>query len=89
MSPDYSLTKSDCSGMDGIQPLQIAINIPAGLLQPFPVQPGPAGVGGVLQNDLGDVLVILSEYRARESNEDEVVAILEALHFFVLYPLLL
>lgn len=79
--------------MDGIQPLQIAINIPAGLLQPFPVQTRASRcgrLGGVLQNGLGDVLVIFSQnIGLMESNEDEVVAILEALRFFVLFPLLL
>lgn len=44
----------------------------------------PAGIGGVLHNSDGVVLVVLSyDVGCMESNVDEVVTILEALHSFV------
>lgn len=47
-------------------------------------KPGPAGVGGVHRNDQGAVLVLFSKnVGLMESNEAEVVAILEALRVFV------
>ena len=41
---------------------------------------GPAGIGGVLRNDKGEVLLMFSKsVGIRDSNEAEVLAILEAL----------
>ena len=43
-------------------------------------KPGPAGVGGVLRDHKGDVLLMFSKnVGIKESNETEVLAILEAL----------
>lgn len=47
-------------------------------------KPGPAGIGAVLHNGDGMVLVMFSKHVGRmESNEAEVLAILEALQMFV------
>ena len=46
-------------------------------------KPGPAGIGGVLRNDKGEVLFMFSKnVGIKESNEAEVLAILEALRVF-------
>ena len=49
-------------------------------------KPGPAGIGGVFRNCNGDVLFMFSEYvGVRNSNEAEVLAILESLWCFLRY----
>ena len=46
-------------------------------------KPGPTGAGGVLRNDKGVILSMFSKSVAvRDSNEAEVLAILEALRIF-------
>ena len=46
-------------------------------------KPGPAGIGGVLCNSKGEVLFMLSKHvGVRDSNEAEVLVILEALWCF-------
>ena len=46
-------------------------------------KPRPAGIGGVLRNCNGDVLFMFSKYvRVCDSNEAEVLAILESLRSF-------
>lgn len=46
-------------------------------------KPGPAQVGGVLRNCKGEVLLMFSKYvGVCDSNEAEVLAILEALRIY-------
>ena len=46
-------------------------------------KPGLAGIGGVLHNCKGKVLIMFSKYvGVCDSNEAEVLAILEGLHLF-------
>ena len=47
-------------------------------------KPGPAVIGGILRNYKGEVLFMFSKYIGiKDSNEAEVLAILEALRIFV------
>lgn len=46
-------------------------------------KPGLPGIGGVLCNDMGEILCIFSQgVGVKDSNEAEVMAILEALRIF-------
>lgn len=54
------------------------------MLIPAKGKPGPVGIGGVLRNKDGVILLLFSMHvGCMEFNETEVLAILEALQIFV------
>ena len=45
-------------------------------------KPGPTGIGGVLRNNKGEVLLMFSKHGVCDSNEAEVLAVLEGIRLF-------